>query len=216
MNVAPSPVQKPPIPNVAPGARSLDVAYTGPVTSEEVIGHVPQDGYDPLYSGIGAHTEEVIRPQPVLDAAGQPTWSTQVETLNLEPYSPVKRGLIGGAIGAGVLGAAGAVVGHLTGQFGLATALGATAGALGGAAIGSVGVLGDTVRPEWELRDVYRHEMHGYSHTAIPQTMQVKTGKDTYTTITTGYHHTYTPDVRAIPVGDKQYWFPVARHSSDE
>jgi uncharacterized protein YcfJ len=216
MNIAPAPVPKPPVPAVPSGARSLDVNFTGPVTRDEVIGHVPQDGYDPVYTGIGAHTEEVVRPQPVLDAAGQPTWSAQVETLDLTPYSPVKRGLLGGAIGAGVLGAAGAVLGHLTGNVALGAALGGAGGALTGAAVGSLGVLGDTVRPDWELRAVYRHEMNGYSHTAIPQTIQIKTGKDTYTTVTTGYHHTYSPKISSIPVGDKQYWFPVARHSADE
>lgn len=216
MNVAPSPVQKPPLPPIAPGAKAVEVAFTGPVTRDEVIGHVPEDGYDPVFTGMSTHTEEVVRRQPVLDAAGQPTWSRQVETVNLKPYSPVKRGLLGGAIGATVLGVAGAVVGHLSGNPGLGAALGGGAGALGGAAIGSASVLGDTVRPEWELRAVYRHEMNGYTHSAIPQTMQISTGKNTYTTITTGYHHTYSPNVKTIPVGDKQYWFPVARHSSDE
>lgn len=214
MNITPAPVQKPARPVVPPGAQTLDVAYTGPVTRDEVIGSVPDDGYSALFTGTFSESN-VVRPQPVVGGDGQPTFEPKVAQLDLRPYSPWKRGLVGGAIGAGVLGAAGTVAGYLAGNMALGAVLGTLGGAAAGAGIGAAKVMGDEVSPDWELRQVYRHEMHGYSHSAIPQTQTIQTGKDTSVTITTGYWHTYSPNIQQIPVGDKCYWYPVARHSSD-
>lgn len=216
MQITPGTVQKPAAPQVPKGAKELDVSFTGPVLRDEVIGQIPADGYSPLFTGSMGGSDDVVRPQPVLGADGKPQFATQVAHLDLRPYSAVKRALIGGAIGAGVMGVAGAVLGYFTGNLALGSILGAGAGAAGGAVIAAQQVRGDTTHADWELQPVIRHELNGYSHSAIPQTTTVQTGKNTSMTITTGYWHTYSPNVNKKEVGDQHFWAPIVKHSSDD
>lgn len=207
-------IQAPPRPQAPPGARSLDVDYTAPVTRDTVIGRIPSFTFSATPVDLSEPDTDVVRPQPVLDAAGNPTWMVKTEKLDLTPYSPWRKGAIGSAIGAAVGGALGLAAGFFTGEMVLCTSLGVGAGMATGAAIGAGRVLGDQVTPEWEPRQVVQHHFEGYNHTFIPQTTTITTGKTT-TTITTGYHHHYDERVRQEQVGDYYYWHPVARHSAD-
>lgn len=228
MDVA-APVQKPPVPSVPPGASSVKVRYNAPVTEDEVIGHVPEFQYTALLVDTATPSEPVVRPQPVLGPDGKPVFEVRTRELDLTPYSPVRKGLMGALIGGGIGGALGAAAALVLGGAAALTAtvaLGPVAvgaavltaaaaglGALGGGLIGALRVAGDQARPDWELKPVERHQFDGYTHIAIPQTTTISNGKTT-TTITTGYHHHYTPDVSAHETGT-YFWEPVVRHSSD-
>lgn len=68
-----------------PGAKSVNVPYTGPVLHEEVIGHIPGDSYSPLIVDLGMGGEqEVVRAQPEMQN-GQPVMAQQTKELNLKP-----------------------------------------------------------------------------------------------------------------------------------
>lgn len=207
-------MQSPPRPVVPPGARSLNVDYTGPVTQDTVIGRIPSFHFDPLLIDTGTPDTDIVRPQPVLDASGQPTWQTRTETLDLTPYSPVKKALVGAGIGGAVGGALGLAVGYFLGDFVTWGAAGAGVGAAAGAGLKAAGALGDKVTPEWELRKVVQYDFNGYDHVAIPQTTTIQVGKSTVP-ITTGYHHHYSEKVSEHQVNDFYYWHPVAKHSAD-
>lgn len=214
MQVNPAPFQAPDRPVVPPGARSIDVPYTAPVTRDEVIGQMPSYTFHITPVDLGGDDVDVVRPQPVLDASGAPTWQPAVARLDLTPYSPWKKGAIGAGIGAAVGGVAGAVAGYFAGNIPLFAGLGAAGGAAIGGVIKVADVWGDTVKPEWEPRQVVKYRFDGYSHTFVPQTMTINNGKTT-TVITTGYHHYYSEKVSEHQVGNHWYWAPVARHSAD-
>jgi hypothetical protein len=205
---------KPATPQIPKGAKKLDVPFTGPILQDEVIGHMPADGFGVLMTDSLGGDVDVVRPQPVLGTDGKPQFGPQVAHLNVAPYSEMKRGLIGGAIGAGALGLAGAVVGYLTGNVGLGAGLGVLAGGAGGALIGAQQVKGDRVSLEWQPTSVVRYAFNGYDHSAMPQTTYQQIGKVSVP-VTTGYWHTYTARVSTTPVGDQQYWAPVVKHSAD-
>lgn len=205
---------KPATPQIPKGAKKLDVPFKGPVLQDEVIGQMPADGFGVLMTDSLGGDVDVVRPQPLLGRDGKPQFSQQVAQLNVAPYSQVKRGFIGGAIGAGVLGVTGAVIGYFTGNVGLGAGLGALAGGAGGALVGTQQVKGDSVSVDWEPTSVVRYSYNGYDHSAVPQTTYQQIGKVSVP-ITTGYWHTYTARVSTTPVGDEQYWAPVVKHSSD-
>lgn len=199
-----------------PGAKSVNVPYTGPVLHEEVIGHIPGDSYSPLIVDLGMGGEqEVVRAQPEMQN-GQPVMAQQTKELNLKPYSPVLRALSRGAIGAAIGGIVGAVAGYFAGDIATFAMGGAALGAGAGGVWGAHSVQGDTVSTEWQLTPVTRHRLDGYSHSPVPQTTTTTDSKGHTTTTTTGYWHYYTPNVELDKVGDHQFWDPVVHHSSDD
>ncbi|MEW6279826.1 MAG: hypothetical protein AB1758_14455, partial [Candidatus Eremiobacterota bacterium] len=86
MNLAPAPIERPPLPTVAPGARFVDVAYTAPVTREETLGHIPSDHFAPGPVGFSSADDPVVVNQPVLGLDGKPTFTPALARLDLTPY----------------------------------------------------------------------------------------------------------------------------------
>lgn len=211
MSTSPVPPRPQPI-VVPPGARSVSVAYTGPVLEDKVIGQVPSDSFSPFMVDLGLGGEDdVVRPQPQMKD-GAPVMAEQVAQLDLKPYSQVGRAFSRGAIGAVIGGIVGAVVGYFAGDLATFAAGGATLGATAGGAWGAHSVKDDSVTTDWQLSPVVRHKLDGYSHTPVAQTTTDSKGNVT----TTGYWHYYSPDVELEKVGDHKFWEPVVNHSSDQ
>ncbi len=200
----PAPIQ------VAAGAKSVSVQYTGPVLEDKVIGQIPSDSYSPMFIDLSSSESDVVRAQPQMED-GKPVMAEQTANLDLQPYSPVTRGLTRGAIGAIIGGIAGAVVGYFSGNMATFAMSGMAAGGVVGAAWGVKSVEGDTTQAEWQLSPVTKHVLTGHTHFPLAQTTIDGKGNS----ITTGYHHTYTADVEIQKVGDHKFWEPVVRHSAD-
>lgn len=199
-----------------PGAKSVNVKFTGPVLQDEVIGHIPGDAYSPMVIDLGLGGEDdVVRPQPQMKD-GKPVMAEQTKELNLKPYSQALRALSRGAIGAAIGGIVGAVVGYFAGDIATFALGGASVGAAAGGVWGAHSVKDDKVTTEWQLTPVTKHRLDGYSHTPVAQTTTTTDSKGNTTTTTTGYWHYYTPNVELDKVGDHKFWDPVVIHSSDQ
>lgn len=192
------------------------VSYQAPVFVRTQLGSKPHHVFDQNENATQAYvacqgdscelgSEKVWGDIPVKNADGTPEFTTQTAELDLTPRSPVKYGLIAGAVGAGV----GAVVGALTsGPIGIATGLGAVLGGLGlGAAAGGVAafaVNGDKVKTVWDTHEIKDPKMVGFHE-------MVGLGESNGTR---GFFHRYVPDIQAPVIGTWQT--PRVEHFKDE
>lgn len=193
-----------------------NIRYQEPVIQRSLLGKKPANQFNDSptvtrdYVSVGetfpaGSTANVWGDVPDKNVDGSPRLREVVASLDLNPRSPLKYGLIGAGIGAAVGALAGLgigpavgmtqLVGALTGGMGLAAVAG------GGAALA---VKGDQVKVVWTQHDIVDHKLVGYREFVGPGE---KNGVQ-------GYFHRFVPDVQATVIGT--YQTPSAVHYKEE
>lgn len=193
-----------------------NVSYKEPIVQRTLIGKKPANQFNDTpkvtrdYVSVSdalpaGDTANVWGDVPLKNADGSPQLREVVASLDLNPRSPLKYGLIAGGIGVAVGALAGLILapglelsqlaGALTGGLGL----GAVAG--GGAALA---VKGDQVKVVWTEHQITDHKLLGYKEFVGPGE---KNGQQ-------GYFHRFVPDVQETVIGT--YATPSAKHFKQE
>ena len=190
-----------------------NVRYQEPVIQRTLLGKKPANVFNQSpavtrdYVSVGealpaGETAKVWGDVPDKKADGSPQLREVVASLDLNPRSPLKYGLIAAGIGAAVGALAGFGIGPMVGGLGpLANALTGGAGLAilaGGSA--ALAVKGDQVKVVWTQHDIVDHKLVGYREFVGPGE---KDGVQ-------GYFHRFVPDVEATVIGT--YTTPSAVH----
>ncbi|MBS2033373.1 hypothetical protein JST97_00180 [bacterium] len=193
-----------------------NVRYQEPVVQRTLIGRKPANQFNDNpsvtrdYVTVGevlpaGDTSNVWGDVPLKNNDGTPQMRETVASLDLNPRSPLKYGLIAGGIGLAVgaltgLGfASGMGVAQWTGALTGGLVLGTLAG--GGAALA---VKGDQVKVVWTEHQITDHKLLGYKEFVGPGE---KDGRQ-------GYFHRFVPDVQETVIGT--YSTPSAKHFKQE
>ena len=99
--------------SIEAGAQEVHTrTWAAPVTTNETLGYIPRDHYSWMrFASHRGATERVVRPVPVYDGAGRPTFYDRTETFTTDRYGSIIGGLAGGVLGAGVGLASGVAIG---------------------------------------------------------------------------------------------------------
>ena len=193
-----------------------NVSYKEPIIQRTLLGQKPANVFNDSptvtrdYVSVGealssGMTSKVWGDVPDKNADGTPQLREVTASLDLNPRSPLKYGLIAAGIGAAVGALAGLGFGPSLGFGSLAGALAGGAGlaalAGGGAALA---VKGDQVKVVWTQHDIVDHKLLGYREFVGPGE---KNGQQ-------GYFHRFVPDVQANVIGT--YQTPSAVHFKEE
>jgi hypothetical protein len=193
-----------------------NIRYQEPVIQRSLLGKKPANQFNDSptvtrdYVSVGetfpaGGTANVWGDVPDKNVDGSPRLREVVASLDLNPRSPLKYGLIGAGIGAAVGALAGLGIGP---ALGLTQLAGALTGGLGLAAVAGGGaalaVKGDQVKVVWTQHDIVDHKLVGYREFVGPGE---KNGVQ-------GYFHRFVPDVQATVIGT--YQTPSAVHYKEE
>lgn len=193
-----------------------NINYKEPIVQRTLLGKKPANLFNDSptvtrdYVSVGealpaGDTAKVWGDVPDKNADGTPRLREVVASLDLNPRSPLKYGLIAAGIGAAVGALAGLVVGP---NFGLSTLAGSLTGGAGLATLAGGGaalaVKGDQVKVVWTQHDITDHKLVGYREFVGPGE---KNGQQ-------GYFHRFVPDVQATVIGT--YSTPSAVHYKEE
>ncbi|MFN8610257.1 MAG: hypothetical protein U0931_22160 [Vulcanimicrobiota bacterium] len=189
-----------------------NVSYKEPIVQRTLIGKKPANQFNDNpnitrdYVSISealpaGDTANVWGDVPLKNADGSPQLKESVASLDLNPRSPVKYGLIAGGIGLAV----GALAGlGLAPGMGVSQLAGALSGGLGLGALAAGGaalaVKGDQVKVVWTEHQITDHKLLGYREFVGPGE---KDGRQ-------GFFHRFVPDVQETVIGS--YSTPSAKH----
>lgn len=227
----------PPLPKVpenGKGRLEAEITYSRPDFVETRLGSIPADFE--TYSGWEkreriyfrddnreaenryGRSKNIWRAQPTYNEDGSVKKSPYTETVVAEPKNPtgtsLKRGAVGGLIGAGV--------GFLVGAFGfgeaaVGAAVGGALGAAAGAVIGNAEAKADRVKLEWQEVTVNDHELAGYIYEIDEDEDYVCSGfgddRECHWE-TDDYEHEFTPIIEKTPVG--RYFRPAVVHYTEK
>ncbi|MBX3172179.1 MAG: hypothetical protein KF760_32540 [Candidatus Eremiobacteraeota bacterium] len=193
-----------------------NIRYQEPIIQRTLLGQKPANVFNDSptvtrdYVSVGealpaGDTASVWGDIPHKHADGTPQLREVVASLDLNPRSPIRYGLIAAGIGAAVGALAGLAAAPALGLSSLAGSLAGGAGlaalAGGGAALA---VRGDQVKVVWTRHDITDHKLIGYREFVGPGQ---KNGQP-------GYFHRFVPDVQATVIGT--YSTPAAVHYKEE